>query len=258
MFFSKSKVLTYKNCGRLYRYQYIEQLKQPERDENHPLTIGIDIHALFEKFLNDYTTENIQEMTSKDIQRSIMEYDNANRYRSHIFNFSNFIKGVVDDGYKIIGNELYVSHPLLGLHGYIDLVLEKDNKLVVIDYKTGKTNPLTKYRLELVYYGFLANYLLQKEVDMVGIFFSKGDHYRFAKMVNEYNVDDELLNELGINPKSQYLTQEDIDMAFLYFLQTKQQIMNEEFPYKRSWLCAYCDFVNECEKEGFDSYGIYG
>ena len=236
---SKSQINLYQQCPRKYRYRYIDKVPQPTPDDNHPLTIGIELHSIFEETLILLMKKEIGNNYNDLIYAMATHKDFRNEYQIHIENFADFILTQLDNGYSIYGIETFVEHELFNLLGYLDLILEKDGKLTVIDFKTGKTRGIKEYELELVYYGFLANYLSNKSIDKVGIFFSKTNVSRIAKF-----------NE--IPDKGAYITQQDIDYAFKYLFQVRELISNGIFNYKKGWNCKWCEYEQICINEGYN------
>lgn len=248
MILSKSKINTYLQCPRKFKYEYLSDIEKPEPEEGSALEIGTSVHNIFEKVLKDNSITWLKTLSQEELYDFIIDnYDKELRFEEHIHNFSRFLKEkVFDAGYHIVGTETYARDDEIGLHGYIDLILSKDNKLTVIDYKTGKkAKPITDYELELCYYAYMAQQYFDEEVEQVGIYFSKIHQFRFASF----------LEDLG---KGAFLSKEDVQAAFQYLFTVQDKIDEGIFPYKRGWLCKFCDYKEECEREGFSEYGIGG
>lgn len=243
---SKSKVNLYKQCPRKFDFTYVKELPKLEpEDPDHPLIIGTDVHNIFENFLKDNDEEWLKSISYDDRLSLIKEYDPDEKYTTHLENFINFLDLIFTSGYTIVGCEPHFESPALNLHGYLDLVLESNDKLVVIDYKTGKTKAITDYQLELVYYALLAQKELGKDVSMVGVFFSKEGNLKLANFLEE-------------PVKGAWLSYEDVKTAVAYLRHVEEKIENEEFKFKRSWLCNHCEFADECKELGYDEYGLWG
>ena len=241
---SKSKINTFQQCPRKFRYIYVDELPRAEPDDESPLTIGTEIHNIFEEFLKDVDLEWFSSIGSAGQLNIIKEYDIDNKYISHLRNFLVFLNDIIDDGYNILGCEPHFESSELNLHGYLDLVLEKDGKLTVIDYKTGKAKAITEFRLELIYYALLAQKELNLPVEMVGIFFSKTGHLKLANFIEEPD-------------KGAWISYEDVQSAVLYLKEVERKIEEEDFRFKTNWLCDYCDYQTECREEGYQEYGVF-
>lgn len=205
------------------------------------------MHDIFEKVLKDNSITWLKTLSQEELYDFIIsEYDPQLRFEDHIHNFSRFLKEkVFDAGYHVLGTETYIKDESIGLHGYLDLILERDNKITVIDYKTGKkAKPITDYELELCYYLYMAQQHFDMVVEHVGIYFSKIHQFRFASVIDDTG--------------GAFLSQDDLMAAFKYLFTVQDKVAQGIFPYKRGWLCKFCEFRNECESEGFESYGIGG
>ena len=244
MILSKSKVNSYMQCPRLFRFTYIDKLERPEPKEDSPLKIGTDVHTIFETLFKENDFEDLKDLTGQELEAIMLEYPNADKYTDHIHNFSKFIRRKIREGYKVKEVELYARNEVFGIHGYIDLILERDGKLTVIDYKTGKkAKPITDYELELCYYALLVQEHYNMDVEFVGIYFSKVNQTRFASFIDEPDN------------KGAWISQEDVEAAFKYLFTVHKKVEAGEFPFKKNFFCKTCDFKDECDREGFDSYG---
>lgn len=234
--FSKSKINTFIQCPRQFKYKYIDEL---EDEPNEYMELGLIVH-------------NIAESIAKDIQAGLVDADEINNivynfgYHDeydldpHLISLACFFINILDNGYKIFSVEEKISNPKDHFRGIIDIVLEdKDGDLIVFDYKTSKkTKPLTKYRLELCIYKNLLEYKYpDRKVTTAGIFFTHNNDYRVANFVDEQE-------------KGAYITTEDYE----YVLSLPQQILpimekNIYLP-KRQFLCKFCYFNDKCMEEG--------
>ena len=117
-------------------------------------------------------------------------------------------------------------------------MLEKDGKLTVIDYKTGKSSSVRDYVTELCYYKMLVEDKYPKTVEYAAIFFTKdggyselmftdADYSAINCSLTEYNNKLDLIEEV------------------------RKKIEAGEFPPRRQYLCKYCDFKDLCDEEGF-------
>ena len=128
-----------------------------------------------------------------------------------------------------IFQELKMQNDEIGLKGICDAVYinPKDNKLIVIDWKTGKYHPdkFDDYRFELAVYAELLKHSgkVDEEPGYWGIYFTDADKLFFEKIDKKYI-------------KKMY---EAVEKA-------RQGMKNKEYmPMKNKW-CWFCQFKWSC------------
>jgi CRISPR/Cas system-associated exonuclease Cas4 (RecB family) len=234
---SKSKVNTYLQCPRRFKYENIDNLPQPSPEKGSALDIGLAIHKIFELFVKQYSNKEIENMSIDDINNALMQYDRASEFKNHLSHFADFIYDCFAEGFRIYTAEYYIHNLKYNLSGLADLVLIKDGELVVVDYKTGKTGGVKKYLLELSYYVVLLEDEFELPVSYVGIFFTRDNNFRFAKVRGEIN-------------KGTLLTQEDINASLKLLDFINNKIKENNFQPNRQFLCKYCPYKPRCSIEG--------
>ena len=127
---SKSKILCFSQCPRKYYLQNVEKVKVDKVPE--ALQKGIEVHSAVE-----YYNKNGK------WQSEIID-----KYPDIAKNFIEFFKVFG----KPIESELKIYNEQLGVVGVIDAVYLDNEKLLVLDYKTGKKHPIKDYRFELAIY----------------------------------------------------------------------------------------------------------
>ena len=231
---SKSKINEYLQCPRKFRYVNINHIKT---EENEYSKIGKDVHKIAEEFINIWKKDN-----SIDFLETLYELESKyeDDYKDHCQNLAEFFKEKLTcEGYEVLSTEEDLLSEKYNLSGKSDLVLEKNGKLTVIDYKTGKSSSVRDYVTELCYYKMLVeDKYPEKTVEYAAIFFTKDGGYSELMFtdaeysavncsITEYNNKIELIEEV------------------------REKIEAGEFPPKRQYLCKSCDFKDHCDKEGF-------
>ena len=230
---SKSKINAYLQCPRKFRYVYVNKI---ETEENEHFKKGKDIHNIAEDFINIWKKDN-----SIDFLETLYELESKyeDDYKDHCQNLAEFFKEKLTcEGYEVFSTEEYIISEKYNFSGKSDLVLEKDGKLTVIDYKTGKSSSVRDYVTELCYYKMLVEDKYSKTVEYAAIFFTKDEGYSELMFtdaeysavncsITEYNNKIELIEEV------------------------REKIEAGEFPPKRQYLCKSCDFKDHCDEEGF-------
>ena len=131
-----------------------------------------------------YTVLNYEQMFNQlmDIYRAS---DSEFELEEHLQNLANFFDEVFRDEnepYYLFSAEEYIYDKKHNFSGLADLIVEDpDGDLIIIDYKTGKPSPISKYLLELTYYKMLVNSKYpNRKVISAGIFFTKDGSMKFA------------------------------------------------------------------------------
>ena len=128
---------------------------------------------------------------------------------------------------KVEASEFRVEDNYI-LYGQIDLILEDENEIKIIDFKTGKYNEIefsSNYRQQLSLYKLL----LQKKYD------------KEIKTYLYYLEEDEPKKEI-------YIDDEDLKEDLENINKTTQDILDKKFPkipYNQN-ICGLCEFKNYC------------
>jgi len=236
---SKSKINTYKKCPREFKYIYVDGIESPP---NKYMQLGLDVHEIAEKVAKEL--QNKKNITEKDIKSSLIlndvccdsEFDLS----KHIDSLYSFFLNFCDGKYKIFGVEEHIYNSKLNINGIIDLIIEdqQTGNLLIIDYKTSKSKPITNYRLELCIYRNLVEFKYpNKKVTTAIIFFTKDCKYRGFNFANQQE-------------KGAYVTDKDYKSVFDYINFVKDNVAHNIFPPKKQFLCKYCNFQKQCSEDG--------
>lgn len=234
---SKSAVNSFIKCRREFKYAYIDKIEQ---EPNEYMQLGTDVHQIAEDFIkkggiySDDYRQKLQELAD--------EYGSEFDLDIHLNHLADFFEDVFQNEkmqYEVFCVEEFLYDKEHNFSGLCDLVVrDENNDLIIIDYKTGKSGSIKKYRLELTYYKMLleAKY---PNVDVIsaGIFFTKDGKTRFINFVETQD-------------KGAFVTQKDYQ-ATLDLLDFIRDEVDEGRLYpNRQYLCRYCGYQDRCEQDG--------
>ena len=230
---SKSKVNSYLKCPLEFKFQYIDEIEVPE---NKYMALGSDVHLIAEKFTEKFGDDISDIDNYNELLKIAHELDISYDLTEHIANLSSFFDEIfLEMNYSLFSNEEYLLDEKNRFSGICDIILVDENdELVVIDYKTGNSSSFSKYRLELCYYKLLVENVYAKRVSRVGVFFTKNGKLRLLDVSNQDN-------------KRKYLHQNEIDDAIDTMHEVRNKINNEIFPARKQFLCKYCTYKYICD-----------
>lgn len=245
---SASSLDMFENCPRRWAHTYI--YKTPAKKiEQRPLKIGITFHKLMEDFYSKYKT--IQWKKNWLVEN----------WEDYYFSEMNSI-GIIDqdiaDGYKAINNvynilekqqwfypamnitgksgvEYYFKFPFEGndkyrvnISGKIDLLLNRDNEICVIDWKTGKSKNWQAETLfdsvQLILYSAALHKLIGIEEEQLFLV------YAYVDNIKQFVVNTEHF---------EYVKQKVNDLLAVY--------ETGGYTTKRGFFCQNCEFQAHCK-----------
>lgn len=217
--YSFSKLSTYKQCSRKFKYQYIDKLPV-KFVETEALKKGKAIHKILEHYpIEVNTNNNYKEIANNFINSDLgKKYLNLESVREYKFGID-----------KQLNPCSYNDKSCL-LRGFIDFICKINNELYLIDFKTGKYKD-EKYQdySQLLYY---AIYFFQKEPNISKI-----------KISYVYVEHDNLENIMELD--RQYLDNYKIDLLKLI----NSAEYDTSFNKTKTKLCDYCNFLDFCQKD---------
>jgi CRISPR/Cas system-associated exonuclease Cas4 (RecB family) len=234
--YSWSRIQTYKQCPRKFKYQYIDKIPVEQKCQK-ALIKGKFIHSLLEH--NGDINELKKSDDYKEIQKSIGDcitkqdikefyeiyktFTNTELYKKLNNNKTLFTELFIalDEDLKIVPYDTAL------FRGYIDKVYvnPKTNKVYCIDWKTGKVNQKQTYG-QLLFYS-------------IGLFDKLPENIESIELVYVY------VEHNKVQKKTVY--RKDVEKYKKALLNTISKIEKDEtFPKNESPLCDFCDFQELC------------
>ncbi len=226
---SKSQIQLFLQCPLKWKFIYVDELTQVVSEQR---ARGTAIHQQIENFYND-----IELINSKDKITPIIIAKKDKILNSTFYNFEKErIKSCLDkEGnfnikyFNPLHQELKINNEKIRVRGIIDAVYVNsgDDKLIVIDWKTGKyrKDDLDKYRFELALYKYLYEQEYKQEVGYWGIYFIDANKLFFEKVEQKY-----------------------VDKALATVFVVRNEIEREECLPTPNQYCYNCEFKDRCTK----------
>ena len=224
---SKSMIKCYDMCPLWCKFQYINKLTAPVSVAGEK---GRDYHKKFEEFFN-----------SLDKPEDVLQKAEMLETDIHIQNFLNFVRFLyteLEDKENIrpIAKEIKIYDKEKHLVGVIDAVFKDNDKIIVLDWKTGKYDEkeLPNYRFELGIYTYLWNREIENPESKFRNF-PKATHWAIFFSVN---------GKLWLEPINETETKK----ALQHVEEIKNKMGNEEFEPKIGKHCSWCPYPEECSE----------
>ncbi len=234
---SKSAVNEFLKCRRAFKYGYIDKIEQ---QPNEYMRLGTDVHEVAEKFIKEggISSEDYRSKLDELAKEVGSEFD-LTIHLDHLAEFFEEVFHNPDMHYEVFLCEEYLHDLEHNFSGLCDLVVrDENNDIIIIDYKTGRSGSIKKYRLELMYYRMmLENKYPNVDIISAGIFFTKDGKFRF-------------INFVEVQEKGAFCNQEDYDAALALLDFVREEIKANRLQPNRQYLCKYCGYKTLCEEEG--------
>ncbi len=236
---SSTKLSTILTCRRKFYYKYIKKLKEPRNitsDSN--AKVGLKLHKALESVFTQNQDvgdiKRVKQLLKEHLKRDCFDEKEEFELDIWIMQLENFIQNEAkryQDGCRVYENELELKAKFenFDIGGKIDRVDIQDDKLIVMDYKSGDVSKLVKQKLDnttnfqLEFYYLLASGI--KEVS--------GVYYYDLKS-------GKLIQEVLLQEKIEKL--KDILKTF------KEPIMSFDLCEKRV-NCIYCPYKKLCLRD---------
>lgn len=233
MTLSKSKINTFIECPRKFKYRYIDEITE---EANEYMLLGTEVHEIAEEIAGEL-------MDGNEIDDVFLNLEYDENLEDHIRGLEKFFKDIYSNGYEIFSVEEYIVDEENDLNGIVDIVIKnkESDELIIFDYKTGKPRNISQYKLELCVYKIL---LESKYTDLIvssaGIYFTSAGAYRIANF-----------GSVGADYfKSQ--SKEDLDDGDFDYVDgvvdnLYETIDRNYFKKEKGFLCRYCFYKEMCD-----------
>ena len=223
MTLSKSKINTFIECPRKFKYRYIDEITE---ESNEYMLLGTEVHEIAEEIAMEL-------MEGNEIEDVFLNLEYDDKLEDHIQGLEKFFKDIYSNGYEIFSVEEYIVDDESNMNGIVDIVIK--NK--------GKPRNIDKYKLELcVYKILLESKYPELNVVSAGIYFTSSAAYRIANFGSHS----------GDYFKSQ--SKEDIDDGDFDYVDAivdnlYETIDRNYFKKEKGFLCRYCFYKNMCDED---------
>lgn len=249
--YSYSKLSTYENCPRLYKFSYVDRIKLAPEAETIEAFMGSRVHEVLKKLYQDLrlsklnTIEDIMafyndawERNWREDVRIVREEYSPENYRETgakcIIDYCNRYKPF--DQSRTLGLEQMVVIDLEGykLHGFIDRLAQRgDGHYEIHDYKTSQHLPMQRYFDED----------RQLALYQIGVEDAWGDAER-VDLIWHYLVHDKEIRSRRSGEDIARVKAETI--ALIQELEKAEE--EDNFPARESELCRWCEYQVLCPK----------
>jgi len=216
--YSFSKISTFVGCPRKFKYRYIDKLPQEPRDMT-ALLKGSCVHSMLEKYPEPSTSKLVSEyqyILDEFLKTKYKKYLEIPAKKEESFGLTNKLEQCT-----------YKDKNAM-LRGFIDYYTILDDKMVIIDWKTGRVKePRYVDFTQLMYY---AIYMFKKysKINKIEVMYLYVEHDYDNSMVLERKYLDNYCRDLLTNIKN---------------------IETSDYPKKSQVLCDYCEYQNFCNSD---------
>ena len=234
MTLSKSKINTFIECPRKFKYRYIDEISE---EPNEYMAFGTAVHEIAEEIAMEL-------MEGNEIDDVFLNIEYDEKLEDHIKGLEKFFKDIYSNGYEIFSVEEYIVDEMSNLNGIVDIVIKNAcDELIIFDYKTGKPRDISKYKLELcVYKILLESKYPELNVVSAGIYFTGAGAYRIANF-SSAGVDyfkSQSKGDIGDG---------DFDYVDAVVDNLYETIDRNYFKKEKGFLCRYCFYKEMCDKD---------
>ncbi|HUR51973.1 MAG TPA: PD-(D/E)XK nuclease family protein [Mycobacteriales bacterium] len=240
-----SKLLTWLDCPRRYRFQYVDR-PSPERGPAWAHnSVGTSVHLALAR-LWDLPVEDRTPAAARGLvaqawrSEGFADEAQAQRWKGYAADMVAAYVSTLDVSAEPRGVERTVAFtsPGLSVHGRVDRVDERDGSMVVVDYKTGRSALSTddaRGSLALALYVLGSRRTFRRPATRVEL------HHLPSGTVHAWEHTEESLER-------------HVGRAEAIAAEASAAATVEDYPARPSSLCAWCDFARHCP-EGREASG---
>jgi RecB family exonuclease len=230
---SHSSMDTIEQCPHKWFLRYIEKLYPEVEDEDGSSTFGSFVHDVAEKFEGN-TLKDLYELAKQKLPKYPINDNYKPKTKTALVNFFNYYKNNIEPLPKNqVKREKGFDIPYVDgfrLKGLVDLIIVRDKKLIVADYKTTKkpkdnTKQLSFYFFILKALGLIKQDTLDCEIIYLALEDNDGD-----MVVENYHLTEKDLDEVTDR------IHRSINII------TKKGKNKENWRKKTGPLCDYCEY----------------
>ena len=234
MTLSKSKINTFIECPRKFKYRYIDEITE---EANKYMLLGTEVHEIAEEIA-------IELMEGNEIDDVFSNLDYDEKLEDHIRGLEKFFNDIYSNGYEIFSAEEFIVDEKSNMNGIVDIVIRNENdELIIFDYKTGQPRDIGKYKLELcVYKILLESKYPELNVVSAGIYFTSAGAYRIA------NFESSTMDYFKSQSKGD-IGDGDFDYVGAVVDNLYETMDRNYYITKKGYLCRYCFYKEMCDKD---------
>lgn len=232
---SKSKINTFIECPRKFKYRYIDEIAE---EANKYMLLGTEVHEIAEEIAGEL-------MEGNDIDDVFLNLEYDDKLENHINGLEKFFRDIYSNDYEIFSIEEYIVDDENNMNGIVDIVIKnkESNELIIFDYKTGKPRDISKYKLELCVYKIL---LESKYPDLnvvsAGIYFTGSAAYRIANFGS-------CSGDYFKSQSKEDINGGDFDYVDAVVDNLYETIDRNYFKKEKGFLCKYCFYKDMCDED---------
>lgn len=234
MTLSKSKINTFIECPRKFKYRYIDEITE---EANKYMLLGTEVHEIAEEIA-------IELMEGNEIDDVFSNLDYDEKLEDHIRGLEKFFNDIYSNGYEIFSAEEFIVDEKSNMNGIVDIVIRNENdELIIFDYKTGQPRDIGKYKLELcVYKILLESKYPELNVVSAGIYFTSAGAYRIA------NFESSTMDYFKSQSKGD-IGDGDFDYVDAVVDNLYETMDRNYYITKKGYLCRFCFYKEMCDKD---------
>jgi RecB family exonuclease len=242
---SPSRLLAWLDCPRRYRLQYLDRPSPPSRPQRAHTSVGVAVHNALRDWWDLPPAQRTAVAGAELVRTSWIELgfrdpEQSLRWRGRAQQHVSAYLDGVDPTRQPLGIERTVSlkTSLLALQGRIDRLDEREDGLVVVDYKTSRTPPTdddARTSLPLALYAAATWKMFRRRCVRVEL-----HHLPSGEVAAHEHTGESLKRKIGeAESIAREAQQAEADYAEL-------GVDSRRFPARVGPLCQWCDYRAHC------------